>query len=210
MKIIDVPQSGKLGTFISFKTRHGLARRPYKVPRNPRTPAQLLRRAGFGRPSARWRALTNNQRAAWRSRADSPAGGFNLFVQINSNLAQVGLDPVVAPPEYPAFSVNPVGDLTITNTADVIALKLSVPTAPARYTLVQGTAPCSPGMSFPPRFYFLGLLPDPVAGLSDITALYVARFGVPPVNKRVFIRTVQQADGWKDLPKQTTFVVPTA
>jgi hypothetical protein len=210
MKIIDVPQSGKLGTFISFKTRHGLVRRPYKIPRNPRTPAQLLGRSHFGRPAARWRALSDPQRAAWRSRADSPGDGYNLFVRINSNLAQVGLDPVVVPPDYPNFSLNPVGDLAITNTGGVIALQLPVPTAPARYTLVHGTAPCSPGVSFPPRFYFLGLLPDPVAGLSDITALYVARFGVPPVNSRVFIQTVQQADGSKDLPKRTTFVVPTA
>ncbi|MGD0260457.1 MAG: hypothetical protein ABSD29_11615 [Verrucomicrobiota bacterium] len=67
-----------------------------------------------------------------------------------------------------------------------------------------------PGDVLPPRFYFLGLLPDPVAGISDITALYVARFGVPPVNERVFIQTVQQINGWKDLPKRTTFVVPAA
>jgi len=182
-------------------------RRPYKVPRNPRTAAQFRTRAPFGLSSARWHALTDLQRTAWKFSADTPADGYNLFVEINTNLAFLGLDPVDVPPADPRFSDNPVGDLAITNTGGVIALKLPVSAAPAQYTLVYGTAPCSPGMSFPPRFYFLGLLPAPVAGISDITALYVARFGVPPVKQRVFIQTVQQVNGWKDLPKRTTFIV---
>jgi hypothetical protein len=33
---------------------------------------------------------------------------------------------------------------------------------------------------------------------------------VPPVNMRVFIQTVQQVSGWKDIPKQNTAVVPPA
>ena len=210
MKIIDVPQSGKLGTFISFKNRYGLCRRPYKVPRDPRTSPQLRVRAWFGRATTSWRALTDSQRTAWMSRADSPAHAYNLFVQINANLAFLALDPVAVPPPYPNFSANPVGDLAITNTGGVIALNLPVASTPAQYTLVYGTAPCSPGMSFPPRFYFLGLLPGPVAGVSDITTLYVARFGVPPVSRRVFIQTVQQSNGCKDLPKRTTSVVPPA
>ena len=65
MKVKDVPQSGKLGTFITFKTRHGQSRRPYVVPRDPQTPAQLNIRSRFGRVSASWRALTDEQRAAW-------------------------------------------------------------------------------------------------------------------------------------------------
>ena len=208
MKFIDIPQSGKLGTFISFRNRYGPCRRPYKVPRDPQSAAKRRVRAWFGRAAASWRALTDNQRTAWRSRAESPAHGYNLFVSINANLAFIGLDPVADPPNNPVFTGNPVGDLVITNSGGVITLQLPVPTAPAQYTLVYGTAPCSPGLSFPPRFYFLGLLPDPVAGISDITALYVARFGQPPPNRRIFVQTVQQFNGWKNLPKRTSFVVP--
>jgi hypothetical protein len=210
MKIIDIPQSGKLGTFITFHTRHGQIRRPYKIPADPRTAAQLLVRGRFGQPSARWRTLTDDQRAAWRSFAAMPGDGLNLFVHINANLTFIGLDPVAVPPARALFSPNPVGNLAITNTDGVIALELPLPTAPAQYTLVWATAPCSPGVFFPPRFYFIGLLPAPIGGFSDITALYVARFGVPPANRRVFIRTQQQISGWRDTPKQTTFVVPSA
>jgi hypothetical protein len=39
MKIIDVPQSGTLGTYVSFQNRFGLFRRRYVVPKDPQTPA---------------------------------------------------------------------------------------------------------------------------------------------------------------------------
>jgi hypothetical protein len=219
MKIKDVPQSGHLGTFITFKNRFGQFRRPYVVPANPRTPAQVRVRSQFGRASARWRTLTEEQRAAWttfasqnKSRArlgqSGALTGLQLFVKINNNLASLGLPPVSDPPDYPKFGKNPVGALTITNTGDVLALKLAVPTAPIRHTLVWGTAPGSAGATFPGRFVFLGLLPEPVAGVSDITELYVARYGIPPVGTRVFIQTVQQINGWQDAPKRTTAVVP--
>jgi hypothetical protein len=219
MKIRDVPQSGHLGTFISYRTRYGQFRRPYVIPKDPRTPAQIRHRENMGRPAAHWRRLTELQRAAWNafagqveSRSRLGQSGrlkdFNLFVKINSNLADIGEPEVVVPPDYPEFGKNPVGDLTITNTRGVVALKLMVPAAPARHTLVLGTKPLSAGRSFPGRFTFLGLLPEPVGGFSDITELYRAKHGRVPVDTKVFIRTVQQINGWKGIPKQTDAVVP--
>jgi hypothetical protein len=221
MKIIDVPQSGHLGTFISFKTRHGQSRRRYVIPKNPRSPAQVRVRTRITNVSGRWRTLTDAQRAAWiAAGAQVPSHGrlgdsgtltgCQFFIKINTNLATIGEPPVVDPPNQPVFSANPVGDLTITNTGGVIALKLSVPTALARHTLVWATAPCSPGVSFPGRLVILGRLPEPNAGLSDITELYKARYGELPVNKRLFIQTVQYLDGWDDVSKQTTAVIPPA
>ena len=52
------------------------------------------------------------------------------------------------------------------------------------------------------------MLPAPVNGWSDITELYVARYGVPLVGSVVFIRTCQQVDGWADVPKVTSALVP--
>ena len=40
------------------------------------------------------------------------------------------------PPDRPQFAVNPVGALTITNSAGDIALKLKVPGAPSNYVMV--------------------------------------------------------------------------
>ena len=33
--------------------------------------------------------------------------------------------------------------------------------------------------------------------MSDITRLYIKKYGVPPANTRMFIRTWQQVDGWE-------------
>jgi hypothetical protein len=46
--------------------------------------------------------------------------------------------------------------------------------------------------------------------VSDITELYVARYGRIPADSRIFIRTYQHIDGWEDLPKQTSVIVPKA
>jgi hypothetical protein len=48
---------------------------------------------------------------------------------------------------------------------------------------------------------FLGVLPEEAGETADINAFYAARFGVPPAGKRVFIRTVQQINGWQDRPQ---------
>jgi hypothetical protein len=76
--------------------------------------------------------------------------------------------------------------------------------------MVFATAPCSAGVSRPRRFTLLGTLPDAASGVSDITNMFVAKYGVPPVTTRVFVRTRQVADGWQDLPKETTAVVSAA
>jgi hypothetical protein len=41
-------------------------------------------------------------------------------------------------------------------------------------------------------------------------ALYVVRYGVPPAGKAVWVRTRQHINGWNDLPKTTSLIVPSA
>jgi hypothetical protein len=214
-------QSGKRGTIVSLSTPYGQAERQLAVPKNPRTPAQQRVRGNLGSIAARWRGLTDKQRAAWIMAAQQTSirprlgqsgrlTGCQLFIKINCTLAAAGMDTVVDPPNRPRFSTNPVGALSITNTGGAISLKLQVSRAPADYTMLLGTAPCSRGVSRPRRFTVLGALPDPDAGVSDITDLYVAKYGVPPAGTRIFIRTRQVADGWEDLQKDTTAIVPAA
>src|ERR1035437_556383 len=49
-------------------------------------------------------------------------------------------------------------------------------------------------------YSILGLLPDPEGGLNDLTGLYLDKFGLLPAGQRIFIQTVQQINGWRDLP----------
>ena len=56
-------------------------------------------------------------------------------------------------------------------------------------------APGSAGRSKRWNVAYLGLLPAPQDGLSDITDIYVARYGEPRPGEKVFIVTRQQKDG---------------
>jgi hypothetical protein len=221
MIILDIPQSGRCGTYVSVRTRYGQVRRRYAPPRDRRSPAQLRIRSAFGRVVSRWRGLADDQRAAWaaategvqsRSRLGQSGrlSGYLLFIKTNSALAYQDQPLVDAPTERVRFDANPVGALVVTNAGGTPEIKLSVPCAPAAPVLVLGTAPCSAGVSFAKHFVILGVLPAAEAGYSNITDLYVAKYGLPPVGTRIFIRTRQVLNGWEDVPKQTTAIVPTS
>ena len=221
MRVSDVPQSGKRGPIVSVNTRYGVIQRQFVVPKDPSTPAQMRIRSNLGRVAARWRVLTVAQRNAWiigardvSSRAclgkSAPLTGCQFFIKINCARAAIGLELLVDPPNPPQFGPNPVGELSITNTGGSVALKLSVPTVPTARVTVYGAAPCSAGVTFVRNFTILGALPEPAGGASDITNIYIAKYGKPPRGSQVCIRTRQQINGWEDLPKQISAIVPAA
>jgi hypothetical protein len=221
MKILDVPQSGAISTMVSYKTRYGQFRRRYVVPRDPQTSLQVTRREAMGRARFLWRTPTDSQRAAWNAAADGTRTqprlnqpgvltGYLLFVKINCNRALVGQPIVLDPPDTPQFAPNPIRQLVITNTDGDIALKLRVSGKPAQFVVVLGTKPRSAGVSYVDHFTILGVLPEAVRGLSDITGLYVGKYGMPQAGSRVFIQTFQLIDGWEDLPQQLSAIVPAA
>jgi len=74
--------------------------------------------------------------------------------------------------------------------------------------MVFGQAPCSAGRSKRRNISYLGLLPAPIDGLADITALYVARYGEPKPGEKVFIVTRQQKNGWESPDHMTSEIVP--
>lgn len=218
---LDVPQSGKVGMTVNVKSRYGLIERQYVIPKDPKTPAQMRIRSNLGHIAPRWRGLEQEQRNAWtlagqdaetrrRLGRSAPLTGCQFFLKINCCRAALGLGQFVTPPPQPQFGANPVEDLLATNDGGVIALKLRVISAPVQYTVVCGAAPCSAGKSSTRHFNILGFLRNPEGGVSDITDLYVARYGRIPAGSRIFIRTYQHIDGWEDLPKQTSVIVPKA
>lgn len=219
MKELDVPKTGKRGNVVAYRSRYGQVTREYIVPRDPHTETQMNRRAAFGRARFLWGRLTDEQRFAWNNRAEgsrtrrrlnssSRMSGYLLFIRINCNLSAIGLPMVLDAPDRPRFVANPVGQFIIANTKGVIALKLKVSGTPAADIVVLGSKPCSAGTTYVDHFIILGLLPDPDRGLSNITDIYLAKHPVLPPGSRVFIQTVQQIDGWQDLPMRTSAVVP--
>jgi hypothetical protein len=221
MKILDIPQSGKKGLDVSMSGRYGQVRRTLVIPTNPRTASQLGVRGAFAAILSRWRTLTQPQRAAWTAAASNhqtrarlgqagPMTGSQLFLKINAVLALLGAEQVDAPPQSPQWPDNPVDGLVITNLAGVIALKVGCPSTPANNTIVRASKPVSQGRSVNTDYRVLGVLPAPVAGSCDITSLYTAFFGVPPVGSKVFVKINQTIDGWEDLGKQVDAIVPAA
>ena len=155
-----------------------------------------------------WSQLTEDQRVAWRRRArEEPRlvrrgeqyrlEGQQLFNKLNSVLALCAHEPFTDPPPKPRFGPNPVGALTISRHGDGLVLQLSVQSFPTEDIMVFASPPYRAGRAYCGDYRFLGLLPAPVEHASDITRLYVKKYGVPQANTRVFIRAWQQVNGWE-------------
>src|ERR1039458_3778598 len=101
MKILDIPQSGRRGLYVSLGGRYDQISRAFVIPSNPRTAPQMGVRRAFGSVSARWRTLTEDQRNSWRTAAKAKntvprLGRCGLFLQLdfwqlNCNVARRSL-----------------------------------------------------------------------------------------------------------------------
>ena len=155
-------------------------------------------------------AAANAVKSNSRLGQNGTLSGFQLFAKINCTLAQFGQDQVDAPPLQPQFPDLAPQSLVITNTAGVVALKLTCPTNPGENTIIRGSKPVSQGVEVCKDFRILGACPVPAAGSADITSLYTARYGVPTAATKVYVRVNQVVDGWESLPRTFSAIVPTS
>jgi len=126
-------------------------------------------------------AAAQNVKSHTRLSQNGPLTSTQLFNKINCTLALSGQQQVDAPPPVPQFPDLVPQNLAITNTADVIALKLTSPTDPGANTIVRASAPLSAGRETCGSYRILGICPAPVQGSADITTLYTVRYGATPV-----------------------------
>ena len=221
MKIQDIPQTGKLGLTVTWPGRNGLIRRILVTPANPRSDRQLAVRDLLAQQTRRFDALTDAQQDAWIVAAagyqsthslgqSGPLTGLQLFVRINCKLGLLGQNPVDVPPVSPQFPNLAPQNLVITNTAGVVAVKLTCPTAPGENTLLRASPPQNSAVRACRNFRIIGTCPAPAQGSADITALYVADFGTVPVGKRLFVQASTMVDGFESLPRQFQARVPAA
>ena len=134
--------------------------------------------------------------------------GEQLYTGINSVLGCVGLPPVWEPPARVIFGLSPVRELVITNDGDGVRLFLRLAAPPTEDIMVFGQAPCSAGRNKRRNVSYLGLLRAGEDGLSEITAMYKAKYGEPRPGMKVFIVTCQQKNGWQGLEFETREIVP--
>jgi hypothetical protein len=220
MKILDTPRSGKCGQTVAFQSRFGLCLRQYVPQKAALTPARQHVCAVFGNNSRKWTArLTDEQHDRWvlagaqvmshpRLGQKGPLTGQQFWQAISTVRAIVGLPETLEVPARPVFSQSSVGRLVIENGADGVRLYLTVSGELNEDVMVFGQEPCSRGRSKRRNVSYLGLLPPPIGGRSEITRLYKAKFGEPRPGQKVFLVTCQEKDGWKGLDLETSATVP--
>jgi hypothetical protein len=186
-----------------------------KVP----TPDQLRAREEMRTLAAAWNSLTEEQREAWcvASRADRRGSraararrrtGRGLFFKVNSRRLALKQGLLADPPDAGNYYPTPRVRLVITNHAGHVSLKVYLAHDRAEGVMVSSWRPCNPGAMVWDKFVRLELLQAPHRGMCDITRPYVAKFGVPPVGTKVFIRVQQMNDYAGSVFYTTSSVVP--
>ena len=219
MKIIDVPQTGKIGLQVSFQSRYGLVRRARVIPKQPNTFAQLQVRANLTRAAAGFDHLTTAQQDAWNTAAakhkskaslgqSGPLTGLQLFVKINTNLTFLGQESVIVPPAVPAFDAVSPQSLQVVLVLGVPKITLTCPTSVGENTVISACAPTNSGVRRAPQLKILGTCPAPAQGSANITDLYVAMFGVPALGSRIFASAHLMTDGWTSPTSLYSGLVP--
>ena len=210
MKVRRGKFSGAVGNEVYVSTGHGqvVRSRPHRKPR-PTNDRQRARE-NLASVASAWRKLSDQRFAAWAAAAKKEGmHPYRFFCKINGTLRAYGQPWLLDPPKRERLRPNPVEGLEIRNRRGVAALRLKVPEAPAQLTFVFGVRPCSRGISVPrSNGVLLGPLPQAVQGWSEITDLYVNKFGQPRPGTRIFIWTRQVINGRKDALKLACADVP--
>jgi len=210
MKVRRGKFSGAIGNEVYVNTKHGqvVRSRPRRSPRA--TAGRQRAQDNLGGVASLWHTLSYQRFAAWGAAARKEGMlPYRFFCKINGTLAAYGQPRLLDPPRRERLRPNPVEALEVRNRRGVTTLRLRVPQAPAEFTFVFGVRWCSRGISVPrSNGVLLGRLPQAVQGWSEITSLYVNKFGQPPPGSRIFIWTRQVLNGRKDALKRTHADVP--
>ncbi len=183
------------------------------------TPEQRGAREEMRTLSAAWNDLAEEQRQAWgeASHANRRGGvaarsrrrsGRRLFFRANSRRLALKQDLLTDPPESGTVCPIPIVRLLITNHAGRIALNVRLSSGQAEGVMVSSWHPCNPGVMVWHKFVRIGLLSDSKRGLHNITGQYSAKFGLPPVGKKIFIRVQQMNDYLGSVAHTTSAIVP--
>ena len=183
------------------------------------TADQRRARADMRTLSAAWNNLMEAQRQAWDEEAHSNRrGGYaprsrrrsgrRMFMKANFRRLALSQEILTDPPGEDSYRQTPSVQFVITNNGGRIALELVVPSGQAEGLMVSSWHPVNPGVMVWKKFVRIGQLPASVGGMHDITKPYVAKYGVPPAGKKVFIRVQQMNDYVGSIVQMVSAIVP--
>lgn len=224
MKKLDVPQSGSQADTTASRNRFGQYNRTRAMPTQPRTDAQVAVRGQLTDASQAWRELTDLERTNWnafaatRPLADSLGQtifltGHQSFVSFWISMWQAGLTtppdvPVEAPPVVPF-----IDEIACTNSITTMTLQIMGLTgiAVGQPVAVFCSPPVSPGVTFNGDYRFIQTKTALTTGFIDVGAAYAAKFGIPPVGRKIFVRCVfVTAEGGASGPAERAVIVDEA
>lgn len=217
MKYLGNPQSGSARNDTASRNRFGQYLRTRASPVQPRTPAQLNQRARMATNAAGWRSLTDAQRAAWLSlgasisRTDAlgqsyTLNGFMAYCSINGANLSAGQAIVAAAPAI----VTPPDLLTATITLTAAAFSVAytaTPLATGVQLFIFTSPQRSAGVSFEADYRLLTVTAAAAASPANILAAYTAKWGVPIVGNRIFLKLQTYKGGFFGSPFGVSQVV---
>lgn len=210
MKILADPRSGSYQGITSSRNRYGQYVRTRASPVQPRTPAQLNQRARMSTNAAAWRGLTAAQRAGWLdlglsiSRTDAlgqsyTLNGFAAFCSVNNNNLDAGnaavsdAPSIVTPPD--------LATVTLTLTAAAFSIAYTATPLAAGVKLFAYASPQrSAGRNFEGDYRLLTVSAAAAASPLVILTAYTAKFGVPIVGNKIFLRLGTYQAGFMGSP----------
>jgi hypothetical protein len=219
MKTLDGPQIGAHGEVVASRNHYGQHLRKKGHPKKLLTAARLQSDTAMRIVAEAWNNLTDEHRDRWyvagpyvpSRKVFGKAGrldGRGFFFKANLPRARLGQELLPEPPAQAGFGRNPAVAFIITNDKWDFAMELTLARAPTEEIMLWASPPCNAGKKRNWDYRVLGLLQTPVEGVNNFRRLYVKRFGVPPVGKRVFVRIRQQTNGWRGDPWEGSAVVP--
>jgi hypothetical protein len=219
MKTLEGPQIGAHGEVVASRNHYGQHLRKKGHPKKLLTASRLQSDTAMRIVAEAWNNFTDEQRERWyvagpyapSRKVFGKAGhldGRGFFSKANLPRARLGQELLLEPPAQAAFGRNPAVAFTIANDKWDFAMELTLARAPTEEIMLWASPPCNAGKRRNWDYRVLGLLQTPVEGANNFRRLYVKRFGVPPVGKRVFVRVRQQTNGWRGEPWESSAVVP--
>ena len=218
MRTVDGPRSGKRGQVVASRNRFGQYERAQGAQQAGGTPARWRVWQNMSDFSRLWNRLTEEQRAGWRRLAEQhhshrrlgqsgKLDGQKLLNKLNLVLATCGREPLLDATPCGPFKPNPVIAIRISSIDDRFELNLKMHSTPAEDIMVFASPPCNAGRAYCSIFSFIGLLPAALESESTMTKQYLKklkqwrvltdqRYHVPLAGARVFIRAIQQVNGW--------------
>lgn len=167
--------------------------------------------------AAAWRALTDAQRAGWLSlgemisRTDAlgqtyTLNGFMAYCSVNNNNLDAGNAAVA---DAPALTT-PANLLTATITLTAAAFSIAytaTPLAAGNRLFIFASPQASAGRKFNGDYRLIAVTAAAAASPHNLLAAYTAKFGVPVVGNRIFVKLETYAAGFKGDPFGVSQVV---